>query len=99
MVVKAFTSFDTFVLNLETVRLDSIMVSVVVVLIINLMEVSFLSIIPFGIKLGSITVNIWLDYLMLGVLVFGVVLLEVRVILLVIMMIITGKFLDVELTS
>ena len=97
--VKAVTSFNTFFLNLKTVSLDSIMVSVVVVLILNLMEVSFLSIIPFGVKLGSsVVVNFRLDYLMLEVLVFGVVVADVDVILLAIMMIVTGKVLDVELT-
>ena len=82
------------------VSLVSIIVSGVGVLIIVLMKDSLLIVAPLGVKLGSVVVNFLLDYLMLGVLVFGVVLVDVGVILLVllIMVIITGKMLNVELT-
>ena len=112
-VVKAFTSSNTFILNFKTVSLDSIMVSEVVVLVINFMKVSLLSIVQIGVKLGGIVINFWLDYLMLGVLIFGVVLLDVGVVLLVIilvnnpfflllnlviLMIVAGEMLEVEIT-
>ena len=89
------------------------MVSEVVVLVINFMKVSLLSIVPIGVKLGGIVINFWLDYLMLGVLIFGVVLLNVGVVLLVIilvnnpfflllnlviLMIVAGEMLEVEIT-
>ena len=82
------------------VSLVSIIVSGVGVLIIVLMKDSLLIVAPLGVKLGSVIVNFLLDYLMVGVLVFGVVLVDVGVILLVIliMVIITGKMLNVELT-
>ena len=63
VVLKAFTSFDPFVLDIETVSLVSIVFLCVVVLIIYVVEVSLCSFVLLSVKLGSIVVRFLLDYL------------------------------------